>query len=116
MNQLQGKHPTILCKECGQPMEWRWSQGSWDQGKWVIICRNSGSLGASNGCLLCGRPFSPDEYDGQFAVGRAMTIIRHAQAGIFYRNPEGTIDEWIHEAIERGILPVNWQQWGEVAR
>lgn len=102
---------TVFCRECGQPMEYLWSQGTWDEGCWVIVCRNvaRGGLIPAPRCLMAGEPFAPDGYTpAHFARRRALHVVRHAGAGIVYRHPDGTAEQWIAEAVARGILPADW--------
>jgi hypothetical protein len=103
----------IYCKECGALMRWQWSEGTWTPGAWVVVCRNGGTLGNQDGCLLSGRPFGPDYTGEDYARARAVLLIYRAQQGIIYRNPDGTVNEWITEAVNRGILPANWAEWAD---
>lgn len=105
---------TILCLECGKPMKWKWSQGSYSPGAWVISCGNAGHFAKNDGCYMFGASMRPDTYEQEFAQHRAMRVIHRAGAGIIYNNQEGTVEQWIAEAEQRGILPANWREWGRV--
>lgn len=92
-------------------MEWRWSQGTYGPGAWVIICRNVKPFGTPS-CLMAGEPFTPATYAENWAWRRAMHLIRAAHAGIIYHNPAGTVEQWIAEGVRLGIVPPNWREWG----
>lgn len=108
--------PQIICKECGKPMQYIWSQGTWGTGAWVISCPYAGKFSMpGSGCFMYGATFKPATYEQDFARYRALRVIHRAQQGIIYNNPEGTLDQWIDEAVKRGIVPENWAEWGKVS-
>lgn len=102
---------THVCRECGQAMAWIWSQGTWDDGCWLVVCRNVSTEPGrhEDSCPMAGEPFYPEAYTAErFARRRAVRVIYRARTGIIYRNPEATVDQWIAEAVDRGILPADW--------
>lgn len=103
------------CRECGHEMDWSWSQGTGGSpGAWVVICRNVALDPAPETCLMAGEPFRHDNHTQErFAVRRAVRLIHRAHAGII--SYDKAVDEWIAEAVRRGIVPENWQEAGTLA-
>jgi len=105
------------CRECGHEMEWTWSENMWThEGAWLVICcdvvRWVHGQPPAKSCLMAGEPFRHDRHtQEEFARRRAVRLIRRAHQGIIDNSKPA--EEWIAEAVRRGIVPEDWRDAGK---